>query len=242
MKTEKGPTAPALTAPSPALPSLSSPSPAPPSAMPANPAPGLGAPDLMALTGNSDGSNGAADNQVESEEDLRARVAGNLAMGLARILVAAIRDLESSSVQEREQLVATVQDQRQKLDAAVTALGEVRAKVEIELAQGIASLREADAHHDAVLEGLKNETQDRIDALMGRLQLQQEELATLQPKFSEISPRVASVVQRLDRQADAIKAMCETGAHREVLLDELSGVLAKLKANWNAGVKMPAEL
>ena len=160
-------------------------------------------------------------------DDLRARVAGNLAMGLARILVSAIRDLEQHSTSERTQLLAIVQEQQRKLDL-------VRADLE--------SLRASDQEQKAAIEGWKLEISDRMDSLFGRIELQQEELATLPPKFSEISPQVAAVVDRLDRQAEAIRAICETGMQREVLLDELSAALAQLKTAWNSGPTVPAEL
>ena len=191
------------------------------------------------------GSNGSAEQThgMESEDDLRARVAGNLAMGLARVLVSAIRDLESHSLHDKAQLAATVHDHQKKLDLALTGLGEIRQRVEVEVQAGLESLREANQEHRASLEGLKMETSDRIDALVGRLQLQQEELSSLPPRFAEmISPRVAAVVERLDKQAEAIRSICETGIQREVLLDELSEVLTRLKGSWNGGRKVPVEL
>jgi len=196
-------------------------------------------PPLLGITGL--GSNGSAEQThgMESEDDLRARVAGNLAMGLARVLVAAIRDLESHSSHDKTQLVAAMQDQHKKLDLALTGLGEIRQRVDVDVQAGLVSLREAGQEQRTAFEGLKTETADWIGTLFGRLERQQEELSSLPPKFTEmISPRVAAVVDRLDKQAEAIRSVCETGIQMEVLLDEMSGVLTRLKGSW----KVPADL
>jgi hypothetical protein len=182
-----------------------------------------------------------------AEDDLRARVAGNLAMSLARILVAAIRDLHASS---RGDLAGAVREQQQKLDAALNGLGEIRQKVDVDLAAGMASLRLADAEQRQLIEeqkmalqGYQIETDRRIEELLQKLNVQEQEVAALRPQFSEISPRVAAAVERLDRQANFIRAIHEASQQREEALDELANVLARLKTSWNQGLpEVPAGL
>ncbi len=259
--------------------------------------------------------NGGSDDpeEREGEEDLRSNVAGNLAMGLARVLVAAIRDLEAESNQERAHFEAMVRDHQVKLDQALAAIseikhrleselvpgfallyesegerqktierqnaaidgwksetaerqarqetlaqehqakldqalaviGEIRQRLDGELAPGLDALREADAErqktledHKAALDALKTQALDQVERLAARLQAQEEELASLRPAFTDMSPRLSAVVERLDRQAEAIRNICDAGAQREGLLDELADVVARLKSSRNPGAEV----
>jgi len=64
--------------------------------------------------------------------------------------------------------------------------------------------------------------------------VQQEELAALQTSVLGVSPRVTALVERLDRQADAIRSMYDGQALRETVLDEVVGVLGRLKTGTPA--------
>ena len=71
----------------------------------------------------------------------------------------------------------------------------------------------------------------------------QQELAVIRPMIGEISPHVAALLERLDRQAEAIRSLYGAGTKREAALDELSSGLAKLRASRaTASAMTPDEL
>ncbi len=192
-------------------------------------------------------------------EDAQARVAGNLAMGLARVLVSAIRELENHSIDDRLAASTSFKEHQNKLDATMHSVLETKSRIEEmarteqehketsekaqqELWGEVATLRQVDAQHQAAIEKAEQEAReqavsfsDRMEALFGRLDLQQEEVNGLKPEVAEISPRVTSVIERLDRQAGAIRAMCESETQRESAVEELIQALRRLKQPAGAG-------
>jgi chromosome segregation ATPase len=73
-------------------------------------------------------------------------------------------------------------------------------------------------------------TVQQIEGLAARLGLHQEELTSLQSNVSEISRKVTGILERLDRQAEVIRSLRETQTRRTEALDELLGILTRLKA------------
>ena len=155
----------------------------------------------------------------DKEDDVVAHVAEAIAVGLSRIRNNTIRELEKRRVAELGMLSATVAEQRQRLDTTVGELAEVKHRIGglldvvsaqvsaacanthkyEEMAQGIAALREAGARQESAIAAVTG----RLDEVAGRVETQQQELTSLRPALLELSPRVAAVVERLDRGLDA---------------------------------------
>ncbi len=149
-----------------------------------------------------------------------------------------------------EQLAAAVSEQKlanaalvQKQDQAsgkVTAIEESVARHETELGalRGETTTLRAEAASLRTEAGLlRTEAKDfstvtaqQIDGVTARLGLHQEELTGLKSNVSEISRKVNGIIERLDSQAEVIRALNETQARRSAALDELLGVLTRLKA------------
>jgi chromosome segregation ATPase len=181
-----------------------------------------------------------------------------LARTIARALGSAIEQLERHDRQESRALQDSVRDQGEKLNAAIEGLFELTKKMgqltdaiseqkatnneaqrqNQQLSAALASIQEAEARHEDELKTVRLEMvgasapiYDRVDALALRIELQDESLRELKLTVSEVSPRVAALFERMDRQASAIRATRETQAQREGALDQLAGVLERLRGS-----------
>ena len=141
----------------------------------------------------------------------------DLARGLAEVLAKTVRDLEEHLAAETRALGRSIE---QRLDAAAAAIERVAARHESEIDAVRAEVRE-----------LKSSLTERVDALCARVEVEHQGLGALQSAVDGVSPRVNALVERLDRQAGAIRSMHEAETLREDALDQLGEVLAKLKAS-----------
>lgn len=125
-------------------------------------------------------------------------------------------------------------------DGLTGTVAEQRAmtvSVQEKLASATASLQESDARQAAELGALRHETKEfstavseRIDAVCKELGVHQEDMAAVKSTLCGFSSRVDTVVERLDRQADALRAMYSTYSQRETELEQLVDGLARLRA------------
>jgi chromosome segregation ATPase len=156
-----------------------------------------------------------------------------------------------------EHLTETVSEQRstgtsivqkyEQISTNVTALEEVSARHEKEIGairtESTALRGEATAWRaeTGALRGettaLRNEAKDfstvithQMDGLSARIGLHQEELGGLKTTVSDISRKVSGFIERIDRQGEVLRALNETQVRRATALDEVLGVLMRLKA------------
>jgi hypothetical protein len=73
-----------------------------------------------------------------------------------------------------------------------------------------------------------------------RVGLHQEELSGLTSTVSDISRKVSGFIERIDRQGDVLRALNETQVRRAVALDEMLGILARMKGPAESVVAMAA--
>ncbi len=182
---------------------------------------------------------------------------GDVANGLAKVLVSALQDLQQHIAGETRKLATSFNQQLDRLQATVESLLPLGERIEqltgaiseqkavglaahekcSQLAAETALLREADGRHENAISALRAEMQERtasvserLDALTARLGLQQEEISAVKSSVSDLSPRVATLVERLDRQAEAIRSLYETESHRGAAMDELVNAMGRLRA------------
>jgi uncharacterized phage infection (PIP) family protein YhgE len=133
----------------------------------------------------------------------------------------------------------TEADARQdaKLESLRTESKATSAAISARIDAATASLTEADARQDVELESLRTATKEtsavitaRIDALCKDLCVQQEDIAAVKSTLCSFSSTVEGLVERLDRQADALRTMCAAYAQRETELGTLVDGLARLRA------------
>jgi hypothetical protein len=170
-----------------------------------------------------------------------------VAYGLAKVLVVAVRELENHIASETRKVgdtvgrrLDTLQGSFQDLTEAVSEQRSKSLAVEEkcqQLAAETALLQESDARHEAGLAALRSETREsstlfseRIDVLSKELGVQQEDIAAIKSMLCGFSSRVDAFVERLDKQADALRSMCATYAQRETELEQLVDGLARLRA------------
>ena len=101
----------------------------------------------------------------------------------------------------------------------------------------MAALQESDARQAADLAALQNETRalsqavsERIDSLCKELGVHQEDIAAVKATLCTFCSRVDALVERLDRQAEAVRSMCTAYSQRETELEQLVDGLARLRA------------
>jgi len=158
----------------------------------------------------------------------------------------------SSFVTEQQATNAAVEGQLQKLTAGLQETGarqaaeteavrreaqEFSTAITQRMDETAASLREADARQAADLAKLQEQTQtlsealsERIDALCKDLGVQQEDLGAIKETLRSFSTRVEALVNRLDRQADAVRSIYAAYSQRETELEQVVDGLTRLRA------------
>lgn len=156
----------------------------------------------------------------------------------------------TEAVTEQKSAGAAMGQKHDQVSAQVVALHELTARHETEMGalRGETTTLRAEAQSlRGETAALRTEAKDfstnivkQVDGVTARLGLHQEELAGLKSNVSDISRKVASVIERLDRQAEIIRVLNETQVRRAAALDELLGVLTRLKAPAEPMVAMAA--
>ena len=169
--------------------------------------------------------------EPDGEEDLRANVAGNLAMGLARVLVAAIRDLEAESNQERAHFEAMVREHQVKLDQALAGIGEIKQRLESELAPGFALLYDSESERQTAFEQQKAAV-DSLKAESNQQRAQHEAMVRdHQARLDEALAGIGEIQQRVENDlVPGLAALRESDAERQKALEEHQAALQDLKA------------
>ena len=72
---------------------------------------------------------------------------------------------------------------------------------------------------------------DRIDSLSRDLGARRGGIAATKTTLDAISSRADAFVERLDRQADAVRSLHTSSSHRDAELDQIVDGLARLRAN-----------
>jgi chromosome segregation ATPase len=147
--------------------------------------------------------------------------------------------------QEAQELSASV---TQRIDASTASLQEADARQTTDLEALRAETKafssatseridavstaqqQADARQAGELTALSQSVSERINALCKDLSIHQEDIAAFKTTICTLSSRVDALVERLDRQADAVRSMCAAYSQRETELQQLVDGLARLRA------------
>ena len=174
------------------------------------------------------------------------------ASGLTQAIVTMARQLEKARATEQQAVEGSMRRQDQELQAVTARLEAVQQSIDQvaessaaltkgqyeQLLADTTSLRQAVASHEKTLTDLGRQMQDRFasvsdrfDPLLGEVEGQQKEISDLKSTVADVSPRVAALVGRLDRQGEAIRSFYEVQKQREGALEELNQILSSLKAS-----------
>lgn len=126
----------------------------------------------------------------------------------------------------------------QRIDTVVTSLQEADNAVSQRLDTAVAALQEADTRTAESLTALRDETKaasqslsERLDTLCKDFGIQQEDIAAAKATLSTVCGRIDGLVERLDRQGDAVRSMYSAYSQRETELERLVDGLARLRAH-----------
>jgi len=133
-------------------------------------------------------------------------------------------------------LSESVEKQEERLDASIDCLTVVKETNE-RLTETVASLQEADSRQQSAADDLRRETRElaasiagSLDALSGRLDVHQQELSAVKSAVSDVLQKVTAVSERLDRQAEVMRSLCESPTVAEVALDQLVEIWVRLRS------------
>jgi len=141
----------------------------------------------------------------------------------------------NTTVQDRLEALGTgVKDVDTRQTAAVDALRAdttaFSAAASARMDALAAAQRESDERRATEMAALSRSLQERIETLCKDLGIQQEDLAAIKTTLAAFSARTETLVERLDRQADAVRSMCTAYSQRETELEQLVDGLARLRA------------
>lgn len=166
-------------------------------------------------------------------EPALAPLVDRIAVGFAKSLVMALKELENHIAAETRKVGDSL---GRRLDALQASLSEQRSmSLSVQdqcrdLAAETMSLRESDARQDAEIAALRATVTERIDGMCKELSVQQEDIAELKSTLNGLTSRADGLLERLDRQAETLRSMCGTYAQRETELEQLVEGLARLRA------------
>jgi predicted nucleic acid-binding Zn-ribbon protein len=156
----------------------------------------------------------------------------------------------TESVVEQGMAGKAVAQKYEQLAATVTALGETSGRHENEMGAvrgEVTALRTDTTALRGETVVVRNDVKDfttvimhQMDGLAARVGLHQEELSGLKSTVSDISRKVAGYIERIERQGDVLRALNETQVRRAAALDEMLGVLNRLKAPAESVVAIAA--
>ncbi len=179
-------------------------------------------------------TNGHELDRRNGEDYALAPLADRIARGIASGLVMAMKELENHIATETRKVSETV---GRRIDALQTAWKEAETRNQTEIAAirsdaavTTASLREADAKHEAALASARQEASERINAVSKEVSVHQEDITAIKSTLNAFNTTVEGIVQRLDRQADALRSLSASYAQRETELASLVEGLARLRA------------
>lgn len=157
---------------------------------------------------------------------------------------------------EQQSTNGVVQDQLQQLTAADAGHREDNARQSAELEtlrteardfsaavfarfdSTLAAQQQSDAGHATDLAALRDEARtsfqsvgERIDNLCRDLGVQHEDIEVAKTTLCSISSRVDAFVERLDRQADAVRSLYTASSQRDTELEQIVDGLARLRAH-----------
>ena len=171
-----------------------------------------------------------------SQQDKVEPTVTSLANALARVFTTAVRELQEQEAGRTNTLHELLGKQQQALEAAIHELAVMKDRVG-RLAATVAALEEADQRHESMHNGLREKIQElsasakeKAEAFSGRLGVQQQEVLAVKAALIELSPAVAAISARLERHAEAIRAVCEAETMGETALDHLVEIWTRLKA------------
>lgn len=172
--------------------------------------------------------------EPERQEYALAPLADRIARNIASGLIMAMKELENHIASETRRVSETV---GRRIDALQRALQESEARHQTEVAAirneaslATSSLREADARQEAALASARQEASERINAVSKEVSVHQEDITAIKSTLSAFNTTVEGLVQRLDRQADALRSLSASYAQRETELSTLVEGLARLRA------------
>jgi chromosome segregation ATPase len=144
----------------------------------------------------------------------------------------------------RTEVAAAAEGAAVRIDSAVTALEQADDHQKIEIASvrvlmdaQTAALRDAEAREASDVAALRDEakafsasTTERIEVLHSEIAVQQEDIAALKTGLSSFGSRVDALLERLDKQAEAVHSMYLTYSQRESELEHLIEGLTRLRS------------
>ncbi len=152
-------------------------------------------------------------------------------------LAAGVRESDARQAADSASLKDADAQQTSRLEALRVETTALSTSLSERIDLATSAQQESAAKQAADLTALQTETRafsqtvsERIDGVCKDLGIQQEDIAAIKETLGAFSSRVDALVERLDRQADAVRSMCTAYSQRETELEQLVDGLARLRA------------
>lgn len=196
--------------------------------------------DLSRFVGEQQATNAAVQGQLQQLTTSLREVDSSQTAGFETLRSEA-RELSASMCQRIDSTAESLKDsdvrQATELEALRSETRAVSSSVSKRIDGTVAAQQESEERRVADLAAMRNETKalseaisERIDSLSRELSVQQEDIAALKTALGTFSSRTDALVERLDRQADAVRSMYIAYSQRETELEQLVDGLARLRA------------
>lgn len=189
------------------------------------------------------------DPNAAKTKNLAAKLVADISAGLAKVMVGAIEDLEQHITGETRNLTSVFSERLDKIQATIECLQPIIERLDMlvqagaaveakcdQLVATTASLQEADSRHDAEISALRNQFEtlsafstDRINDICQRIEAQERLIAAANSTTFELTARIATAADRLERQAGAIRALHQAHHERATALDQVAEVLGRMR-------------
>ena len=183
------------------------------------------------------------------EPSVAVRLAKDITSGLTDVLVRAIQDLERHINGENSRSISTFDQRLVKLQSSVENLQPISERLDHLVQAGIAvqtkceqlaataeSLREADARLETEVGALRLQvhelsasTSNRVDEVCRRIEGQEREISTANAGLYELTSKVATAAERLERHANAIRGLHRGHQERVEALEKVAEVLETIR-------------
>jgi chromosome segregation ATPase len=180
------------------------------------------------------------------EPTIISRISGVLAQGITNALTEVIEELHLNFGAQMKDVVSSLEDRLTDITSQLKALSHLHERVERiaeeetarasaaqerwdRLSATITSFQEADHARRVVAEQFSRDVSGELETISSRVTAQEERIEALNRLVQDLSPKVISGAEQIDRHTDLLRSMQEHQSQRVAALNEVLDAMTKLR-------------
>jgi len=177
------------------------------------------------------------------ESRISSRISSRLALDVSASLTQAIEDLQHYFQGQMSEAVASLEGRLNQAGEELCALKQKLERAEQEqaarstasreqwdrLSASITSLEETDRAHWDESQQLSRNVSGALETISSRVIAHEERFDALDRVLQDLSPKVHSAIEQIDRHTEMFRSMHERQAHRAAALNEVLDSIARLR-------------